>query len=44
MGGDATLILILAAWCALSWLAIRLLRPYAQTRNAPVKLVPEEVA
>jgi uncharacterized membrane protein len=43
-GGDATLVLILGAWCGLSWLAIRLLRPYGKGRLAAAPLVPEEVA
>ena len=31
-GGDAALLAVLAAWCALSWVAIRLLTPYGKGR------------
>ncbi len=43
-GGDATIVAILAAWCALSWLAIRLLAPYGKARTASLPLVTKEAA
>jgi uncharacterized membrane protein len=33
-GGDAALLAVLALWCALSWAAIRVLRPYGRPRTA----------
>jgi uncharacterized membrane protein len=33
-GGDAALLGVLALWCGLSWLAIRLLTPYGKGRAA----------
>jgi len=33
-GGDAALLGVLAAWCTLSWIAVRLLSPYAVARVA----------
>src|SRR3954467_367096 len=32
-GGDAFLLVVLAGWCALSWLAVRLLTPYGKGRR-----------
>src|SRR5438093_9611189 len=41
-GGDATLVAVLAAWCALSWLAIRLLSPYGKERVSAAPIVTKE--
>jgi uncharacterized membrane protein len=44
-GGDAALIVVLAAWCALAWIAVRLLTPYGKGRAvAPVAVVSKEAA
>jgi uncharacterized membrane protein len=34
IGGDAALLVVLACWCGLSWLAVRLLSPYGKGRAA----------
>jgi uncharacterized membrane protein len=33
-GGDAALLAVLALWCALSWVAVRVLTPYGKGRSA----------
>jgi uncharacterized membrane protein len=44
-GGDASIVAVLAAWCALSWLAIRVLSPYGRGRAVePGPLVTKEAA
>jgi uncharacterized membrane protein len=44
-GGDAFLLAVLAAWCALAWIAVRLLSPYGQQRVVkPAPLVTKEAA
>jgi len=44
-GSDLALLVVLAAWCALSWIAIRVLSPYAKQRVvAPVPPVAKEAA
>src|SRR5205823_12108688 len=44
-GGDAFLLVVLAGWCALSWIAIRLLSPYGKQRVVkPAPLVTKEAA
>ena len=35
-GGEAALLGVLAAWCVISWLAVRLLAPYGTRREAAV--------
>jgi len=42
-GGDAALVALLALWCGLSWLAIRLLTPYGKGRAAVPVLSKEAV-
>jgi uncharacterized membrane protein len=42
-GGDAFILAVLAGWCALSWIAIRLLSPYGEGRTLePKRTVLEE--
>ena len=42
-GGDAALLALLALWCGLSWLAIRVLTPYGKGRAAVPVLSKEAV-
>jgi Ca2+/H+ antiporter, TMEM165/GDT1 family len=42
-GGDAALVALLALWCGLSWLAIRVLTPYGKGRAAVPVLSKEAV-
>jgi uncharacterized membrane protein len=42
-GGDAALLALLALWCGLSWLAIRVLTPYGNGRAAVPVLSKEAV-
>jgi uncharacterized membrane protein len=44
LGGDAALIVVLAAWCGLSWLAVRLLTPYGKGRPVAAPAVTTEEA
>jgi len=45
-GGDAFILAVLASWCALAWLAVRLLTPYGKGRVAgpPVPIATKEAA
>jgi uncharacterized membrane protein len=44
-GGDAMLLVVLAAWFAFSWIAIRLLSPYGKQRDVtPVPALQKEAA
>jgi len=43
-GGDATLLAVLAAWCALSWVAVRLLSPYGNDLPALAPRATKEAA
>jgi uncharacterized membrane protein len=41
-GGDVMLVIVLASWCVFSWLAIRILTPYATPRGAPPRPLVEK--
>ena len=43
-GGDAMILGVLAAWVVLSWIAIRVLSPYAKPRVAPAVITQKEAA
>jgi Ca2+/H+ antiporter, TMEM165/GDT1 family len=44
-GGDAAIVGVLAAWCALSWLAVRMLNPYARRPAiSPAPVATKEAA
>ena len=42
-GGDAALLVLIVAWCLLSWIAIRVLTPYGKGRTA-VPVLSKEAA
>jgi uncharacterized membrane protein len=43
-GGEAALLGVLAAWCLLSWVAVRLLSPYGRRQQQPRPRISEEAA
>jgi Ca2+/H+ antiporter, TMEM165/GDT1 family len=44
-GGDAFILAVLACWCALAWLAVRLLSPYGKGRLVtPTPMITKEAA